>query len=259
MRHLLRFYFGEGKPQLIFRDFDQLGMLELEVGKYADIDFSSRLSCIGYKSPGGYFACPNHALNVRQCSTCSYLDVSRAYTVGDFSAYPELYKEAQQEEYCVYLAQFGSQITKCGVTRVQRFLSRMLEQGADFGCIIAKFCGPDLVYAIEEELQARFLFANSVRMSQKLRLFSFDRQEAKEKLACAIELVRSSGIVPDFDPQIHDFSSYYPKVDFVQQASSVLGEVLGAKGEFLVFRSELGKAFAVNMKTQVGHFFELRQ
>lgn len=234
-------------------------MLELEAGKYADLDFSSRICCIGYKSPDGFCPCPNSAIHIRQCPTCSFRDISRAYTVGDFSAYPQLYEEAKQEEYCVYLAQFGANITKCGVTRTQRFESRMLEQGADFGCIIARFIGPDQVYQAEAEIQSRFMLANSVRMSQKLRLLSFDRQEAIEHLRQAVELVRSSQILPDFEPKIQDFTQFYPKINGVQLADSILGRVLGAKGEILFFRSDLGRDFAVNMRQKVGTFFEVRQ
>lgn len=256
MHHLLRFYFGEGKPKMFFRSLGEVGVLELEPGRFLDMDFSSRICCIGYKSPEGFCPCPNSAVHTRQCPTCSFRDISRVYTVGDFSAYPQLYEEAKQEEYCIYLAQFGTQITKCGVTRTQRFESRMLEQGADFGCIIAKFVGPDKVYQAEAELQSRFMFANSVRISQKLRLLSFDRQEAVERLRQAAELVRSSQILPDFEPHIQDFTSFYPQVNQVKLADSVLGKLLGAKGELLFFRSELGKEFAVNMRQKVGTFFE---
>ena len=68
--------------------------------------------------------------------------MAKVYTVGDFTGFPEVYEEAKKEEYCLYLAQFGEDITKCGVTRKERFEERMREQGADFGSIIAAFIGP---------------------------------------------------------------------------------------------------------------------
>lgn len=258
--HLLRFYSGSGKPTLLGRSEEGgVSGTELEAGKFEDVNFGSHLACIGYKTPNGYLPCPNSAIHTRQCPTCAARDVARAYTVGDFTGYPELYRAAKEDEYCLYLAQFGSEITKCGVTRKERFEERMLEQGADLGCVIATFTGPDEVYAAEAAVQSRFMFANSVRLAQKMRLLSFDKGEARTALSSAADMVRTSGVLPDFTPEITDFSPRYPSVHRVQQTYSVLGEILGAKGEILLFKSEAGRHFAVNMRQQVGSFFERRE
>ncbi len=258
MFHLLRFYSGEGKPVLLSRgESGEVGCVGLSQGSSADISFGDLFCCIGYRTPEKYIHCPNKATHTRQCPTCAARDVAKAYTVGDFSGYPALYAEAQHEQYCLYLAQFGEEITKCGVTRKERFSERMREQGADFGCVIASFIGPDEVYGAESAVQSRFSFANSVRLAQKLRLISFDSSVAKERISSSVELVRSSGILPDFTPQIEDFSQHYPRVRNVRQTYSVLGEILGAKGEILLFRSDSGKDFAVNMRSKVGSFFSM--
>jgi len=253
MRHLIRFYSGEGKPTLFYREDGKFDTLELSGGQ--DIRFSERPACIGYKAPDGYHACPNSAIHTRQCPTCAALDMSRAYTKGDFSGYPEIYEKAKQEKYALYIAAFGEKITKCGVTRLERFESRMREQGADFGCVVAQFTGPDEVYHAEAAIQSRFMFSNAVRISQKLRMLEFDRQAASENFASSVELVRNSGALPDFEPRILDFSQFYPRVKNAKETHTIIGEVLGAKGEILLFRSELGRNFAVNMRKQVGTFF----
>jgi len=180
MLHLLRFYSGEGKPTLLSRSEEgEVSAVELPAGRQADVDFGGQLACIGYRTPETYLPCANRAIHTRQCPTCSARDVAKAYTVGDFSGYPELYKEAIGEEYCLYLAQFGTDITKCGVTRHERFGERMREQGADFGCVVALFKGPDKIYNAESALQSRFSFANAVRLAQKMQRLSFDRDAAK--------------------------------------------------------------------------------
>jgi len=254
MRHLIRFYSGEAKPTLFFRAPNgEFGTLELSGAQ--DINFSERLACIGYKAPDGYHACRNGAIHTRQCPTCNALDMSRAYTKGDFSGYPALHELASKEEYVLYLAGFGEKIVKCGVTRKERFESRMREQGADFGCIIAQFAGPDAIYRAEAEVQSRFLFSNSVRISQKLRLLEFDKGEARENFTEHVELVKNSGAVPDFTPNIVDLSEFYPRTKHAQETHTIIGEVLGAKGEILLFKSELGRHFAVNMRKKVGTFF----
>ncbi|MFA5929900.1 MAG: DUF2797 domain-containing protein [Candidatus Micrarchaeia archaeon] len=252
-RHLLRFYSGEAKPTLLFRQDGAIGTLELEGSQ--DINFTERLSCIGYRAPDGYHECKNSAIHTRQCPTCSALDMSRAYTKGDFSGYPLLYEEAKKEEYALYLAGFGDDIVKCGVTRKERFLHRMLEQGADFGCIIAQFAGPDKIYAAESSVQSRFNFSNSVRLSQKMRRLEFDHGFARDNFTAHVELVQHSGAVPDFTPDIQEFASRYPRVPRADETHTIIGEVLGAKGEILLFKSGLGRHFAVNMRKKVGTFF----
>jgi Protein of unknown function (DUF2797) len=254
MSQLIRFYSGEGKPSMIFRSGDDIATAEL--GGREDIDFSEKRACIGFRTPEGYRMCRNGAINIRQCPSCANLDMARAYTVGDFSGYPALYLEAKQEEYCLYLAGFGEDIVKCGVTRKERFLERMREQGADFGCIVAAYAGPDRVYDAEQAVQSRFSFANSVRIAQKIRRLEFDVQEARQNFLSAVELVRSSGVLPDFAPEVNEFSSQYPKMKNPMLTYSVLGEIQGAKGEILIFKSESGRQFAVDMRGKVGSFFE---
>jgi hypothetical protein len=258
MFHMIRFYSGEGKPTLFCRNSGgEMGKIELS--GFEDITFSERLSCIGYKAPDGYHACKNSAINTRQCPTCIALDVSRAYTVGDFSGYPLLYQQAKAEEYALYLAGFGEDILKCGITRKERFLSRMIEQGADFGCIIGVFAGPDKIYSAEAEMQSRFSFSNSVRMAQKMRRLHFDKGEAAENFRSSVEMVRTSGALPDFTPEILDLSSHYPRMKAATETDSILGQILGSKGEILLFKSEFGGEYAVNMRKTVGTHFDWKK
>lgn len=251
-KHVLRFYSGDGKPTIIYRQ--DSGVDSIALAGEQDIVFSDKVACIGFRTPYGYCRCKNSAIHTRQCPTCSALDISRAYTVGDFSGYPALYEEAKKQEYVLYLAGFGEDIVKCGVTRKERFEERMREQGADFGAIVATYQGPDEIYNAEAMLQSRFQFQNSVRLAQKMRRLEFDHGKARENFDAGLELVKSAGVFAS-GARVQDFSSSYPRVKKVQATYSVLGEILGAKGEILLFRSESGKHFAVNMRKTVGTFF----
>lgn len=251
-RHLIRFYSGESLPTIIYRQGEEIGKMEVSGKQY--LEFSEKLFCIGFRSMEGYFPCPHKAQNTSQCRLCSFRDISKAYTRGDFSGYPELYEEAQKEEYVLYLAGFGHDLVKCGVTRKDRFALRMLEQGADFGCILASFAGPDEVYFAEAQFQSRFQLCNSVRISQKIRRLEFDHSLAKKNFSEAVCLVRESGILNFDQSPIIDFSSHYPRVRGVEEKRHIDGKVLGAKGEILLFESG-GRHFAVNMRKKVGSFF----
>ncbi len=256
MAQLLRFYSGEGLPTMLSRVEEGVAAIELS-GKQ-DIVFSESCACIGYRKPEGYVSCPNKAVGMKQCLHCQHRDVAKAYTVGDFSLYPELYQKAKEEEYVLYLAGFGEDIVKCGVTRKERFMERMREQGADFGCVVASYIGPDRIYDDESSLQSRFNFSNSVRIAQKMRRLSFDHQAASSNFKSSVEMVASSGALEGFTPEIIDFAGHYPKVKNFEHADSILGSVLGAKGEILLFKSEGGRAFALNMRSKVGSFYEKR-
>ena len=113
MSHFIRFYSGEGAPRLLFWEGEQAKVSSLELSGRQDMVFSDRRACIGFRSPEGYCACRNRAINVRQCPACAFQDMAKAYTVGDFSGYPQLYEQAKQEEYVLYLAGFGEDIIKC--------------------------------------------------------------------------------------------------------------------------------------------------
>ncbi|MFA6213849.1 MAG: DUF2797 domain-containing protein [Candidatus Micrarchaeia archaeon] len=253
MRHLLRFYSGEAAPTAVFRE--EGAVKTLEISGEQDMRFSERLACIGYRAPDGYRECGNGAIHTRQCPTCSARDMSRAYTKGDFSGYPELYEAAKKEEYALYLAGFGDDIVKCGVTRKERFVQRMLEQGADFGAIVGLFLGPDEIYHAEAAVQSRFNLSNSVRISQKMRRLEFDHAFARENFSSMVDMVLESGALPGIKPEIMELSPHYPRVRHAKETHTIIGEVLGAKGEILLFKSGLGGHFAINMRKQVGAFF----
>jgi hypothetical protein len=260
--HFLRFFSYTLTPTIIYRD-QAVSELSLEIGKYEDIVFSREVSCIGYKTEKEYVLCPRKENGVRQCQFCSLYDISRVYTVGDFSLYPDLYEEAKKQEYCLYVACFGENLFKCGVTRKDRFQERMLEQGADFGSIILVLEGPEEIYGLEKKVQAEFHLLDAVRLDQKIRNLNFNKDLAKSNFEKKLEQISNSTFFSKNSItlekfQIYDFTSYYPKINApIQTYNSVLGNILGAKGELLFFESIYSKRhYVINMRKKVGHFFQ---
>jgi hypothetical protein len=251
MRHVLNFQSSRDGPMLTVRDGREVSQEKMEGKRIAF--FSPTRSCIGYRKTEGFAGCANNAIHVMQCPTCSARDISRAFTVGDFSGYPELYEECKKQSYSLYLAAFGEDIIKCGITRHERLVERWIEQGADMGCEITRFLGPDAVYAVEETVQNTFGFTNAVRNASKLSRLSFDHNRARRHMENAIAKVEESGLFEKIAGELTDLSEHYPAAASARVSDSIEGKVMGAKGSIL-FYEKAGGHFAVNMRDKIGRF-----
>ncbi|MCX8163517.1 MAG: DUF2797 domain-containing protein [Candidatus Micrarchaeota archaeon] len=254
MKHVLNYSCAEEVPTLFIREKNEVYSLELK-GKLV-LNFSEEFLCVGYKDDKElYRPCPLGQINTSQCPLCKKKDVANVYTVGDFSYYPNLKEVLAKEKYVLYLAQFGEDITKLGLTRRSRYLKRWKEQGADFASVIAEFEGPEIVYEFENYLQQRFNFNNSVRSIQKLARLNFDKEKAFLKIKEAKERLNADFSIKTFlvDEDIYDLSSFYPKIFNPTLSSnlSIEGEILGAKGQWLFFKN-IEKVYAFNLSKVVG-------
>lgn len=254
MKHVIGFS-SAAEPTLISREngavSDTILSGEVRLG------FSPTLACIGYKSDVAHHQCPNHAINAKQCPTCQFQDVARVYTVGDFTVYPHLYEECRKETYIIYAAQFGSDITKLGLTREARMHTRWKEQGADYAAPLLSFEGPDDAYKAENLLQHMFDLANAVMMRQKITRLKFDKEKAEAKISKILQAVKAQ---PSFEEHLYpgakiiDMSSNYPQVSNPEIVDFVGGKILGAKSDWLFFEGASGQHYAANMRSQIGRF-----
>lgn len=253
MKHLLHFI-PYPSPQLILRQNGQIEEHPLLGEQF--FSFSPIRACIGYKSDSSWHPCSNRALNVRQCPTCQFSDVARVYTIGDFTLYPHLYDQLLSEKYIIYLAQFGSDITKLGLTRLSRLEERWCEQGADLAAPILEFEGPDEAYKAEALLQEKYSIVGAVRASQKLRRLHFDKEKARLRLQSIIDRLHDDQSLSSnlLNAKIVDLSSHYPQVFNPEEVDFVGGKILGAKGAWLFFEGPSGLHYAVNMHSKEGRF-----
>lgn len=221
------------------------------------MNFSSLKACTGYGGRDGQLTCMNRAINTRQCPTCAYLDKSRAFTVGDFSLYPELYEECKKQEYSIYVAGFGQDIKKCGITRKERLLERWVEQGADFAAEIGVFLGPDEVYSVEETVQNQFGLTNAVRADSKMRRLEFDYGKAKLGFEQMLASILESGLLSENvgEMKVREMREYYPDAKGASARDEIDGSIVGAKGQ-LLFYEKNGNKFVVNMRDKISRYVE---
>jgi len=256
MQHIVNFFpVLKEMPKLFVEENGEHECVAL-IGKRV-MNFSSLKACTGYGARDGQLTCMNRAINTRQCPTCAYLDKSRAFTVGDFSLYPELYEECKKQEYSIYVAGFGQDIKKCGITRRERLLERWVEQGADFAAEIGVFLGPDEVYSVEESVQSHFGLTNAVRADSKMRRLEFDYAKAKLGFEQMLEDIVESGLLCENagEMKVREMREYYPEMRGAAPADEINGEIMGSKGQILLYEKG-GRKFAVNMREKIGRYVE---
>lgn len=258
MKHLLQFVPGE-HCSLLLRSNGETESLKLEGAQR--FGFSAGRACVGYKGDEGWHACSNRAVNVRQCPTCQFRDVARVYTVGDFTLYPQLHEELSKERYVLYLAQFGSDITKLGLTRRSRLAERWREQGADLAVALLEFDGPDEAYGAEVVLQERYDLANAVRANQKLSRLHYDKSKARARLESVLARLRDDPALASYwaGGEITDLSSLYPSPHDPEVVEFVGGRIFGSKGAWLFYEGPSGQHYAINLNAQTGRFLHTPQ
>ncbi|MDE1798499.1 MAG: DUF2797 domain-containing protein [Candidatus Micrarchaeota archaeon] len=256
MKHVLSFSSASDTPVLYLREHLEEGKLDLAPGSEQRFSFSPQRVCTGYKTDTSRHPCSNRAVHVKQCPACSFKDVARVYTVGDFSLYPHLHEQLDEEKYVLYLAQFGADITKLGLTRRSRVTDRWREQGADLAVAIMEFDGPDDAYPAESFIQNMHDVAGAVRGSQKIKRISFDQGKARAKLEAALASLRTDPkLESNWDESpILDLSPFYPQVSNPEIVDFVGGTVLGAKGGWLFYAGPSGQHYGVDMHEKTGKF-----
>jgi len=227
-------------------DRRKLESIPLLKGESFSFQFSNWKYCTGHFGNGsaGYVPCAKPITRGRQCSSCMTSDVLCYKCTGESCFMPGMAESCAKGEWSIYLAIIGD-LPKVGVTSRERFGTRLLEQGADYGMELARVTG-GLESRMAERVIAGLLGAKMV-VSKKKKLDSLGAplplekaQEiaagAKEKLAAYFE--------PPKDSDLISFLSHYPQAmgdaELVEDLS-LGGKFLGKKGTFLFFESNGGK------------------
>ena len=214
--------------------------------------FSKTASCVGHYDGSMRHPCPSGALGKSQCNDCRQKDIRNIYTFGNFSKFPEKYASAQKEEYSIYLAQFGEDLLKCGLTKRERLTDRLVEQGADFGAEIARFLGPDEAYEAESAIATHFGIQKTITQKAKALRLTFDHSQAQKHFDAALFKIRNSKmpLSASFEPL--SLGGYYPKISALPiDADFISGSIAGSKGA-LVFFLQKNALYSIDMKQQVG-------
>lgn len=246
MRHIIGFY-SHGIPKVVIREKE---VAELELIDSVSLELSFNRYCIGYTRIDKDYPCPDEAMSdSAQCGHCRKLELSCASCKGD-ECRLGLGKECMLGEHYVYLASFG-EFVKAGVTKKERINERLIEQGADFGVVVAKAKDGFAARKLEAEIQKKFGFRNAMRTTEKFRLLFSEKEIGRKSIEAGLEKLKG------FDGlemmEILDLSGHYPTLTEKPTLDNLLiGKVLGAKGKMLFLERNGTKA--VDMGRMIGKY-----
>lgn len=247
--HIISFFSGI-KPTLHFWEGGELHMEEM--GGFWNISPSGEKACVGYADMGGRRACPHGERGVAQCPLCKFRDIAKVHTRLDFTGYEEVAEQFLNRPYSIYLASFGD-VIKCGVTKRERVLERVREQGADYFVELMRLENGKDAYEMEALLQQEYGFRNAVRSDAKLKLLG---KENKEPLEKALAMLKESVAFGEFvfeGARVERLEYNIPHS--FEIANEIEGKITGAKGQLLFF--ENGGAKVVNMKKWGGEIAQI--
>lgn len=242
--HVISFFSGIA-PTLHFWEGGELRSEEM--AGFWSISPSGRKACIGYADMEGRKMCPHREKGVAQCPLCAFRDVAKVHTRLDFTGYEDVAEQFIYRPYSIYLASFGH-LVKCGVTKRERVLERVREQGADYFVELMRLENGKDAYEMEALLQQEYGFRNAIWTDTKLRLLG---KESKEPLEKALALLKESVAFGEFvweGARVEKLEYNIPSS--FEVADCIEGKILGAKGQLLFF--ENGNAKVVNMKRMQG-------
>ncbi len=208
------------------------------------------LRCIGYFDGRERHKCPNNAINVRQCPTCKFRDISKIYTRFDFTGYEELEEKREEVDFAIYLTTFGD-IVKAGVTERRRLDDRIYEQGGKFYAEIAHFKGKK-AYEFESLLHNHFNIKGFMRREEKIEAIKKDDKEGLEKMKELIEMLREK-IPEELNENITIKENHFTVPEEFERATSkdIKGEIVGFRGQ-VFFSKNNGKILAYHGSDFIG-------
>ena len=171
------------------------------------------------------------------------------------------------EPHVVYLVSFGRGALKVGITYAPRRLSRLLEQGARLGVVIAHMPNADLARELEASIVQGFDVAESVRAAKKRQLLGIPLAlpAARDELRTMLERVAASHPSVDRHAPIEELDRHYfgaqPLPSTITDLSETLphcisGRCLGMIGDVLV-AAQGERRFMLSLGDSVAHRIQL--
>jgi hypothetical protein len=203
-----------------------------------------------------------------QCSACF---VATGFNPAFYNA-PSISRQQRRRNltpHVVYLVSFGLGALKVGMTHAPRRLSRLLEQGARLGAIIASLPNADLARELEENIARCFDVAEAVRAARKRQLLDVPLPLVEAKRELAEQIARVAALHPAVDAAapILELDPYYfgsePwRAAFTDLSETeppcISGRCVGMIGDVLV-AAQGQQRFLLSIGSCMGHRVEIER
>lgn len=167
------------------------------------------------------------------------------------------------EPHVVYVVSFGVGALKVGMTHAPRRLSRLLEQGARLGAVIAHLPDADRARALEADIARHFDVSESVRAARKRQLLTapLSLATAREELAHMLACIAARHPEAARPEPIQELDSHYfgserlpsTLTDLSEtRPHSISGRCVGMIGDVLV-AAQREQRFMLSIGESVGH------
>ena len=271
--HLLDYGWSEGRPHLMIEKLEDSHGELIPSGEVSDLDpigsetlemtLSREAYCVGRWVGGKHMPCPylSRVVGESQCERCLLEDIPDPSCIFE----PHCWQDPCgahfcQAEHVVYLAIFGDRI-KVGMTQNRRIEMRAIEQGAD-GILPLMLLGDRYsARTVERSVSSILGIPQSIHTSVQIE--SMMRAPSGEELESDLlstrekvldhwgDIVSMTSTYPGEvqvlkDPNDLDISIYYPEYPLPtplphipkrNKGNIIRGEVVGAKGRFLILIS----------------------
>lgn len=256
---IIKFKWKGWKPQLILQEngnFQKIDLFEQDISFKLDEKL-----CIGYFKDGRHYKCPykNKTEFERSCSDCQRMDdFFRCIKCDGTSCINEkMRKKCIENNYFIYLAAFHT-LLKVGISHEQRFLERLVEQGADFGAKIAFIKDGKNVREIEQKVKDYLNITDRITGEEKYSMLFANPNISVIRLCNAINKLKGNGF-PLINPEIYDLRKYYrleniltkPKKMDIKTNVKINGRVVSAKGNILILRNK-NSFYSLNVHSLIG-------
>ena len=240
-------------------DGQRFARKKMTLGDSLSVEITKEVQCAGSMRDGEWQRCPDNISGKRKCEICrnregNFIITSfdgfntQNFTDGDL--------EKMRGEHVVYLAIFGENLYKIGVSRLERKALRQVEQGAHATLYIAQT--PDGTTARQiETLFRRTGLADKIRASSKKDFLTPEFSKTPESILLSAytkgkENLEAYQNLKKFllpEPEFKDWSKTYGLMNTKQtdksfhtikleSGESISGKIITAKGPFLVIETD---------------------
>lgn len=237
------------KAKLVTVSDSKYHSFPLEVRNPVDLYVSDERRCTGFRGSDGRTVCPTFQSidSGSQCEPCRSRDLHSDYVEGRGS-------NSVAGDFVVYLAQFGEETYKVGVTREKRVMERWVEQGAHYAGLVKDGLTQLEALSLETEISEETTLNERVRKENKEWVGSTPKQtlvDVGERIGHPISdvvNVQEKTIYPEFSKR-----KFVRSGRFSGEIQAVRGQVIQADDICMILTE--GRVITSQKQKGLGEFF----